>query len=218
MRKSNWEFKMTVEEKYALYEKILIKWNGKMNLVAKSTLGEIRKRHIDDSVQLAKFIQKNKTIIDLGSGAGFPAVVLAILGYNVIAIESIAKKCKFLEEVKSKLNIPNLKIVNDRVENVTRGLWPVIRSTNYGTKISKNHKKKKYESRVKSKNYVFTARAFAPLIRIFEITQKLDIPYILLKGQGAPAEIAVAQRKYSFKADLYPSDTGNGFIIKLTIM
>ena len=80
---------MKIEEKFIKYENLLKEWSTKMNLVAPSTLSDIQTRHIKDSAQLAKFIPKNVNIIDLGSGAGFPGVVLAILGWNVTCIESI---------------------------------------------------------------------------------------------------------------------------------
>ena len=69
--------------KFELYEKLLREWSEKMNLVAPSTLGDIKNRHFADSAQLADVLPKDVNIIDLGSGAGFPGVVLAIMGWNV---------------------------------------------------------------------------------------------------------------------------------------
>ena len=89
---------MKIEEKFIEYEKILKEWSTKINLVAPSTLSEIKTRHIMDSAQLAQYIPKDVNIIDLGSGAGFPGAVLAIMGWNVTCIESIGKKTKFLTE------------------------------------------------------------------------------------------------------------------------
>ena len=134
---------MKTKEKFIEYEKLLKLWSTKMNLVAPSTLNDIQNRHILDSAQLAKYIPHDVDIIDLGSGAGFPGVVLAILGWNVTCIESIGKKTKFLSELKEKLDLPNLTIVNDRIENFLSK-----RPANPG-------------------KIIFTARAFAPLIKIF---------------------------------------------------
>jgi 16S rRNA (guanine527-N7)-methyltransferase len=183
---------MTTEEKYALYETLLKDWNGRMNLVAPSTLSDVRGRHIDDSAQLAAHIPPGADILDLGSGAGFPAVVLAILGYKVTAVESVGKKCRFLEELKSKLNLPNLTVINDRVENVIKTLRP-------------------------EKNRIITARAFAPLTRILDLTRKLDARHVLLKGRSAPDEIAAARGKHGFGAETIQSATGDGLVVKLTI-
>ena len=137
---------MKIEEKFIKYENLLKLWSTKMNLVAPSTLNDIQNRHIKDSAQLENFISKDISIIDLGSGAGFPGVVLAILGYNVTCIESITKKANFLSTLKKELDLPNLTIINDRVENF----------------LSKTP--------VNTDKTVFTARAFAPLIKILNYT------------------------------------------------
>lgn len=180
---------MKIEEKFIKYEKLLKEWSTKMNLVAPSTLSDIQNRHILDSAQLAKYIPKDVNIIDLGSGAGFPGVVLAILGWNVTCIESITKKTSFLSELKQQLDLPNLTIVNDRIEN-------------FLTKIPAN-----------TGNYVFTARAFAPLIKIFDYTHKKNYRHFLLKGREIESEITTAKTKYKFDYELYKSETGDGYII-----
>ena len=175
------------------YEVLLREWNSRMNLVAPSTLSDIQSRHIKDSAQLAKFLPPGAKIIDLGSGAGFPAVVLAILGFDVTAIESIAKKCAFLNAVKQELDLPNLTVINDRVENF------MTRTTDYGLRTM-----------------VFTARAFAPLVKIFDLTAGAGRPYLLLKGESVESEIKTAREKYDFDYELFPSETGPGFIVKIT--
>ena len=183
---------MKIEEKFIEYEKLLKEWSTKMNLVAPSTLSDIQNRHIKDSAQLAKYIPKNVKIIDLGSGAGFPGVVLAILGWNVTCIESIKKKTLFLSELKNKLDLPNLTIINDRIENF----------------LSKKP--------VNAGDFVFTARAFAPLVKIFDYTgkkHKKNCQLFLLKGREIPAEILTAKKRYKFNYELHKSETGDGFII-----
>jgi len=179
---------MDNKEKFVKYEKLLKQWSTKMNLVAPSTLSDIENRHFKDSAQLADFIPKDVNIIDLGSGAGFPGVVLAILGWNVTCIESIQKKAGFLSVLKQELDLPNLTIINDRIER-------------YFAKIP-----------VFSKNFVFTARAFAPLIKIFDYTHKTKCRLFLLKGREIEKEIAIAKTKYKFDYELYPSKTGDGYI------
>jgi len=179
---------MDNKEKFVKYEKLLKQWSTKMNLVAPSTLSDIENRHFKDSAQLADFIPKDVNIIDLGSGAGFPGVVLAILGWNVTCIESIQKKAGFLSVLKQELDLPNLTIINDRIER-------------YFAKIP-----------VFSKNFVFTARAFAPLIKIFDYTHKTKCRLFLLKGREIEKEITIAKTKYKFDYELYPSKTGDGYI------
>ena len=180
---------MKIEEKFIEYEKLLKIWSTKMNLVAPSTLTNVQQRHIQDSAQLAKYIPKDVKIIDLGSGAGFPGVVLAILGWDVTCIESVGKKTKFLTELKQKLDLKNLTIINDRIENF----------------LSKTP--------VKAGNFVFTARAFAPLIKIFDYTHKTNCRLFLLKGREIDKEISVAKADYKFDYKLYKSETGDGYII-----
>ena len=180
---------MKIEEKFIKYENLLKEWSTKMNLVAPSTLSDIQNRHILDSAQLAKYIPKDVNIIDLGSGAGFPGVVLAILGWNVTCIESIGKKTLFLSELKKQLDLPNLNIINDRIEKVL-------------TKIPAN-----------TGNFVFTARAFAPLIKIFDYAHKKHYRLFLLKGREIESEINIAKTKYKFDYKLFPSETGDGYII-----
>ena len=183
---------MKIEEKFIKYEQLLKEWSTKMNLVAPSTLNDVQNRHIKDSAQLAKYLPKDVNIIDLGSGAGFPGVVLAIMGWNVICTESIGKKASFLLELKNKLDLPNLTIVNDRIENF----------------LSKTP--------VNTGNFVFTARAFAPLIKILGYTQRTKCRLFLLKGREIESEIQTAKTKYKFDYKLHKSETGDGFIMCIT--
>ena len=91
---------MNNKAKFDLYAQLLREWSKKMNLVAPSTLTDIYNRHFADCAQLADVLPRDAKIVDLGSGAGFPAAVLAIMGWNVVAIESIGKKVAFLTAVK----------------------------------------------------------------------------------------------------------------------
>lgn len=177
--------------KFDKYEEMLREWSGRMNLVAPSTLNDIKTRHIADSAQLADVLPTGVSIVDLGSGAGFPGIVLAILGWRVTCVESIGKKVAFLTAVKEALGLNNLIIYHGRVENFVRDLP------------------------AKTDNIVFTARAFAPLEKIMDYVARTKCRLFLLKGREIESEINVAKRRYRFSYDLTPSYTGDGFIISV---
>ena len=183
---------MNNKVKFNKYAELLRDWSERMNLVAPSTLGDIETRHFADSAQLADVLPHNVSVIDLGSGAGFPGVVLAILGWNVTCIESIGKKVAFLSAVKDELKLDNLTIFHGRVEDFVR------------------------QMPADSSKFVFTARAFAPLVKILDYTKSKNCRLFLLKGREIESEISVAKKKYKFKYELTPSKTGDGFIIAIT--
>ena len=103
------------------YEDILINANKTLNLIGKSTINDIWTRHFLDSVQVIDFIDKNdKTLIDLGSGAGFPGIVVALVAKDrnipikIKLIEKSPKKTKFLKDLIAKLNL-NVEVHNQNV-------------------------------------------------------------------------------------------------------
>ena len=186
-------------DKKQIYLGLVREWSERMNLVAKSTLADLESRHWDDSAQLAEFIEGDPFIIDLGSGAGFPGVVLAILGFRVICVESIAKKANFLIEVKNRLGLDNLTVWNDRIENK----MPEIQRT------------ARREGSL-GRAIIFTARAFASLDKILSLTKSVkNAEYLLLKGRTVEDEIAQARRKFRFDYKLTPSKFGDGFVVEI---
>ncbi len=121
-------------DKFLLYNKILFKWQKKMNLISESSKSDSLKRHFIDSAQIYSYVQNcGGNVLDFGSGAGFPGLVLAIMGLdNVHLVESKNKKCNFLKEVSSRIGVKT-KIHNCRIENlpdlkpsfiIARGLAP----------------------------------------------------------------------------------------------
>ena len=103
------------------YEDILIKANKTLNLVGNSTIKDIWNRHFLDSVQVIDFIDENdKTLVDLGSGAGFPGLVLAItlkdrkIPLKIKLIEKSPKKVKFLRDLISKLHL-DVEVINQNI-------------------------------------------------------------------------------------------------------
>ena len=129
------------------YENKLIEANKKLNLIGNSTINQIWIRHFLDSVQVIDFIDKNdKTLVDIGSGAGFPGLVLAIaskdrrIPLKVKLIEKSPKKTKFLKNLAQELNV-NVEVINKNIFE-------------YSKKLSDD---------------VFVARAFKPLRIILEL-------------------------------------------------
>jgi 16S rRNA (guanine527-N7)-methyltransferase len=150
-----------------------------MNLVGPDTIPDVWNRHIYDSAQLLDLAPKAVTWADLGAGAGFPGLVLAILlkdraDSHVWLIDSLGKRCRFLQEVVDALSL-RATVVNGRAE----------------------------EQRIKVD--IVTARALAPMDRLLGYAQ----PYLqrgaqglFLKGEKAEAELIEARKVWQFDSDL----------------
>lgn len=109
-------------EKLDIYCNFLLEYNKHTNLTAIKEENDVYLKHFYDSLTLTKVIDLNKenTLLDIGSGAGFPGMVLKIFfpHLKVYLIDSNNKKCKFLLELKEKLNVDNLEVYNNRIENL----------------------------------------------------------------------------------------------------
>lgn len=106
------------DDKINFYFNELIKWNRKINLVSKNDINRLYERHFLESLILDKFIPKNSKMLDIGSGNGFPSVVIALTRSDVtiFSIEKTSKKAFFLKNIKNKLSLKNLVIWNIRIE------------------------------------------------------------------------------------------------------
>lgn len=172
------------------YIELLLAWNKKINLVSIKTPEELVGRHILDSLQLTSYIKKDETVFDIGSGAGFPGLMLSYAGIkNVNLVEKINKKANFLIAAAS-ISPCKINIFNQAVETI-----------------------------VADKCDVITARGFAGLTDILEATKNLrkqNTRYLLLKGKNLDIEIKKALEKWQFKYILYPSKTSeDGYILEL---
>lgn len=110
--------------KFFTYFEMLVEWNNKFNMTTILEEKDVFLLHFYDSLCLSKVVNLNKevSICDFGTGAGFPGVPLAIV-YNdssFTLVESNGKKVKFLTEVINKLDLKNIKIINERVENIVK--------------------------------------------------------------------------------------------------
>jgi 16S rRNA (guanine527-N7)-methyltransferase len=178
-------------EKLEIYNLLLNKWNASYNLVNKNTLRESFSRHFLDSLQLLKIIDGQSTTLDIGSGAGFPGMVLAIVGCkNISLVETNRKKCQFLNEVARQTNT-TVNILCQRVEEIS-GVYEQI-----------------------------IARAFSSLtnllIIIKNVSRETKIIGYFLKGETLEEEIEEAFKKqWSFSYQKIPSLTrSSSFIVKI---
>jgi len=167
--------------------------NGVMNLVGPDSLPDFWNRHAWDSAQLLAEAPEARTWADLGAGAGFPGVVLAILlkgreGAHVWLIDSLGKRCRFLQEIVDGLALP-ATVINGRAE----------------------------EQAVTCD--IVTARAVAPMDKLLGYAQ----PYfqrgaqgLFLKGEKAESELIEARKSWHFEAELAPSQSDpRGRIVKI---
>ena len=165
------------------YADILTDWNGRHNLVSRASLSDMWRRHFWDSGQLAALIPDGgRTLADLGSGAGFPGLVLAALrpDLSVTLHEATAKKCAFLAAAAERMGI-TVAIQNARIEDVPHEAFDVV-----------------------------TARALAPLPRLLGYTQKFLGPNsvcLFLKGQNLGSELTEAHKYWNMQVSEIPSAT-----------
>ncbi len=106
-------------EQFNLYMQLLLDWNKKINLTAITEENEIILKHFVDSLTVLKHIGENDRIIDVGSGAGFPGIPIAIMMPNIkiTLLDSLNKRINFLNEVKDKLALKNVETIHNRSED-----------------------------------------------------------------------------------------------------
>jgi 16S rRNA (guanine527-N7)-methyltransferase len=178
------------------YIALLREWQAKTNLVAPSTLPHLWTRHIADSLQLVDLAPSAKRWADLGSGGGFPGVVLACAmagtpGASVHLVERIAKKAAFLREairITASPGVVHLAEIGDNVDRITGPVDCV------------------------------TARALAPLHQLIGFAEPLmrsGAKALFLKGQDVEAELTEAAKYWNIQPQLHQSRTGDGWIVEL---
>lgn len=173
----------------ARYAELLALWQKSKNLVAPSTLPELWSRHFADSAQLCALAPEARLWLDLGSGAGFPGLVVAILerdkpNFRMHLVESNGKKCAFLAEVARATSAP-VDIHAMRIEALA-------------------------ESAETLRPDVVSARALAPLPRLFELASPFFGPEtvgLFLKGRDAETEIEAARARFDFGCRIHESLT-----------
>ena len=105
-------------EKFYRYMELLLEWNEKINLTAITETDEVILKHFIDSMTVFKYLVESKNIIDVGTGAGFPGIPIAIMNQNknITLLDSLNKRIIFLNEVCSELKINNIKTYHGRAE------------------------------------------------------------------------------------------------------
>jgi 16S rRNA (guanine527-N7)-methyltransferase len=171
-----------------LFAALLQRWQKAVQLVAASSLPKLWTRHIADSLQLLDIAPAARIWADLGSGGGFPGLVLAIAlaersGALVHLIESNSRKAAFLREAARATQAP-VKIHGERIESVAK--------------------------RIAGEVEIVTARALAPLPRLLELAAPIlaaGAQGIFLKGQDVDNELTEAAKSWSIQAKILPSRT-----------
>lgn len=181
--------------RFEAYLDLLRRWQRRINLVGPRTLDDPWRRHFLDSAQLFPLLPGgNPRILDVGSGAGFPGLVLAILGAeNVTLVDSDKRKCAFLREA-ARVTGTRVSIYAERIESLA-GKIPAPD--------------------------VITARAVAPLpllLNRIKLFLKPNLICLFLKGRRAEEELTAIRSTWQFQIERIPSITDpSGTILRLTI-
>jgi 16S rRNA (guanine527-N7)-methyltransferase len=175
-------------ETLAAFEDLLRRWNRRINLISRADELHIWDRHVEDSAQLAPLIPARVTrAVDLGSGAGFPGLILAAeTGIAFDLIEADRRKAIFLREAARVLRAP-VRVHAVRIESADLPLAPLV-----------------------------TARAVAPLPKLLDWAARFLTPdgvCLFLKGVGVDSELTAAAAEWQMRVQRFPSRTAAGGVI-----
>ena len=183
-------------EKLNIYNDFLLENNKLLNLIGKTTEKHVFSRHFKDSAQIYNLIEDKSEIIDIGSGAGFPGIIIKILMVNdkiegnVVLIDKSPKKCKFLQDLSNKLSLI-LKIENIRLED--------YKFSKISTVVSRAFKK-----------------TIDTIDILFKNNEKIR-NLILIKGKTYQQELDDAKKKYTFHVEKFRSITSDeSYILKIS--
>lgn len=184
------KYDLTEEQglKLQTYVELLRKWQKKINLVSNTTIKHAWERHIEDSLQLVPIIKENAgdkrlKMMDMGCGAGFPGLVLAVLDIaDISLVESDMRKCLFMKEVARQTET-TVDVVNKRIEKAELSDMDLV-----------------------------SARALAALDMLCDYAHPFlndEGKCLFLKGEKADQEVSEARKKWQFDVKTYPSVTSN---------
>jgi len=180
-------------DRLKIHVDLLRDWSARHNLVSQRSLDDVWRRHVWDSAQLTAFVPRNATkIADLGSGAGFPGLVLAVLlreRVSVTLYEATRKKADFLQVAAKAMDL-EVEIRNVRIEDVPNRPFDVV-----------------------------VARALAPLGGLLDYSHRFCTPRtvcLFLKGQSVAAELTEARKSWRMKVSQHQSMTHpSGVILEI---
>ena len=123
-KKVNIEIDDKKEEQFYNYMKLLLEWNEKINLTAITEQNDIILKHFIDSITINKYIEQSNSIIDIGTGAGFPGIPLKIMNQNkkITLVDSLNKRINFLNEVCREISLENIQCIHARAEELASDL------------------------------------------------------------------------------------------------
>lgn len=173
-------FSRETQEKLSRYESLLLQWNQKINLIGPATAKDIWQRHFVDSAQLLEYIpQDTKTLLDVGTGAGFPGAILSLLGVpEVVLLEKSHKRCMFLRELRRTLDL-SAQVECLPIEDFSPKPFDVV-----------------------------TSRACAPLKKLLNMCSSFfssKTVVIFPKGEGYARELEAAEKEWMFHVKHFPS-------------
>jgi 16S rRNA (guanine(527)-N(7))-methyltransferase RsmG len=182
VKQSDWQLPLPIERRLRGFAELLWRWNGRINLVGQTDPATLWTRHILDSAQLAPLLPTTPDVlVDFGSGAGFPGLVLAIVaGWRAHLIEADARKAAFLREA-ARLTAADVVVHVARAEDAAVRQAPVV-----------------------------TARALAPLPRLLALAAPALAPQGLClfpKGRRVLDELTAARREWHMEVEQFPSRT-----------
>ena len=160
------------------YMNLLLEWNEKINLTAITEMDDVILKHFIDSITILKYLKENESIIDVGTGAGFPGIPVAIMNYrfNITLLDSLNKRITFLDEVCKKLELNNIKTIHGRAEDFGQ------------------------DSKTREKYDIAVSRAVANLATLSEYL----LPFVKVGGmcicmKGPDAEKEIEDAKFAIK-------------------
>lgn len=170
-------------EKLRAFVDLLLRWNRRLNLVSARSAEDLWRRHVVDSLQLLPLLPPGRpAVLDIGSGAGFPGLVLAAAtGWGADLVEADKRKAAFLTDAAARLDLANVKVHACRIENTTLPRAPLL-----------------------------TARALAPLPTLLRHAHTLLSPdgvALFPKGRTAEEELTAASRDWNMRVERFQSRT-----------